>query len=169
MEHVADYMELDQRDFEVNTVDFMTGRNEIHLKDNIVSIGLASSFIEPLESTGIYLIISSLERLVRYIDGEMTEEEYNQHTNDGFDAIINFIAAHYKYSKRDNEYWNHYKNLEIDQYLETDIFPKEAWDYILSGFGLAQAPKSTVNPRDLIKIHKGTQYHEWIKNASNTT
>jgi tryptophan halogenase len=169
VKHVANYMEIPEQDVEVNIVNFLTGRNKVHLKDNIVPIGLASTFIEPLESTGIYLIISSIEKIGQYIDGKITEDEYNKQTNDTFDAIVNFIAAHYKYSTRNNNYWNHYKNLDIDQYKETDIFPQEAWQYILSGFKLTDVPKEEIDPLELIKIHKGTPYHTWIQNASYVT
>jgi tryptophan halogenase len=167
--HVAEYMEMSAKDVEVNIVNFVTGRNKIHLKDNVVPIGLASTFIEPLESTGIYLIVSSIEKIGQYIDGAITEDEYNQQVNNNFDAIVNFIAAHYKYSSRDNEYWNYFKDLKIEQYKETDIFPIEAWQYILSGFDLAEAPKENIDPHELINIHKGTPYHEWIQDESNFT
>lgn len=163
VKHVAEYMDIKETDVEISIVNFLTGRNKVHLKNNVVSVGLASSFIEPLESTGIYLIVSSIERIARYIDGTITEDEYNQQTNEGFDDIVNFIAAHYKYSARDNDYWNHFKNLEIDQYKKTDIFPQEAWQYILSGFDLnVPTPKEELDPQELINIHKGKPYHEWL-------
>lgn len=167
--HVAEYMEIDAKNIEVNIVNFITGRNKVHLKDNVVSIGLASTFIEPLESTGIYLIVNSIEKIGQYIDGIISEDEYNRQVNNNFDAIVNFIAAHYRYSTRDNEYWRHFKDLKIEQYRETDIFPIEAWQYILSGFDLVEAPKENIDPRELINIHKGTPYHEWIQDASNFT
>lgn len=169
VKHVAEYMEIDQADVEVNIVNFLTGRNKVHLNNNVVSIGLASAFIEPLESTGIYLIISSIEKIGQYIDGTITEDDYNKQTNNNFDAIVNFIAAHYKYSTRDNEYWNHFKDLDIEQYKETDIFPQEAWQYILSGFKLTDVPKENIDPHELIRIHKGTPYYKWIQNESNFT
>ena len=167
--HVAEYMNVSTTEIDVTVVDFMTGRNKVHLKDNVAAIGLSSAFIEPLESTGIYLIVSSIERISNYIDGNITEDEYNQQTNEGFDAIVNFIAAHYKYSTRDNEYWNHYKTINIEQYKETDIFPIEAWQYVLSGFGLANEPKEAIDPQELIKIHRGTPYYKWIQDESNFT
>lgn len=167
IEHVADYMEIDKSLVEVTTVNFLTGRNRIHLKDNVVSIGLASTFIEPLESTGIYLIVSSIEKIRNYIDGLITEDDYNLQVNENFDTIVNFIAAHYKYSKRSNDYWNHYKPLEIKTYIETDIFPKEAWNYVLSGFGQCDMPEEKIDPYELINIHKGTPYHIWLENERN--
>ena len=127
IKHVEDYMETTLSPNDVNTVNFITGRNKEHIKDGIASIGLASTFIEPLESTGIYLIINSIEKIGKYIEGLITEEEYNKEVNDNFDTIVNFIAAHYKYSKRSNAYWDHFKDLKLTEYVETDIFPSDAW------------------------------------------
>ena len=166
IDHVTDYMGIPPET--MHRVNFMTGRNKRHLDNNVASIGLASTFIEPLESTGIYLIVSSIEKLTQYIDGEISQDEYNQQVNTNFDAIVNFIAAHYKYSERSNAYWDHYKTLDIEQYRSTDIFPPEAWDYILSGFGLAQEPKEEIDAMELINIHRGTPYYQWIQDAKTT-
>jgi tryptophan halogenase len=161
--HLEEYMECSIDRSVISTVNFITGRNIKHLNGNIVSIGLASTFIEPLESTGIYLIVSSIEKIGKWIDQKITEEQYNTEVNNNFDAIVNFIAAHYKYSQRDNNYWNHFKRLNVEKYVKTDIFPQEAWDYILSGFNLASRPKENIDPQELINIHRGTPYYKWIQ------
>jgi hypothetical protein len=165
--HVKDYMGVEPE--EINVVNFITGRNKVHLKNNVVSIGLASTFIEPLESTGIYLIVNSIEKIAQYIDGTITEEDYNIQVNKNFDAIVNFIAAHYKYSKRSNEYWDHYKTLNLQTYQKTDIFPEEAWHYVLSGFGQAIRPEEKIDPYELINIHRGTPYYQWIQRERNSS
>jgi len=169
IKHVAEYMEIEASDVEVNIVDFITGRNKVHIKDNVVSIGLASTFIEPLESTGIYLIVNSIEKIGQYLDGTLTEDEYNLQVNSNFDIIVNFIAAHYKYSKRSNAYWDHFKSLHLQTYQKTDIFPEEAWHYILSGFGQAIRPEEGKDPLEIINIHRGTPYYEWIQDERNAT
>lgn len=153
---------------QVYKVKFNTGRCKKHLTGNVARLGLASAFIEPLESTGIYLITAGIDKIRAYIDGEINEQEYNDKVNENFDAIVNFIVAHYKYSKRDNEYWNHFKSLPCDRYKTQEIFPTEAWDYILSGFETgAVAPKEDVDPTELIRIHRGTDYQDWLDNARN--
>lgn len=152
----------------IDEVPFRTGRNHVHLKNNVVAVGLASAFIEPLESTGLYLVVSALEKLAKHIDGDMSEEEYNNSVNSDFDTIVEFIVAHYKYSKRGNEYWNHYKTLPNELYRELDIFPKQAWSYVLNGFDKTiELPKEKLDPRELINIHRGTPYYKWIQDASN--
>lgn len=169
VKHVSEYMELDFDPANITTVNFITGRNKIHLKNNAVSIGLASTFIEPLESTGIYLIVNSIEKIKQYIDGALSEDEYNIQVNENFDAIVNFIAAHYKYSSRSNAYWDHYKKLPVENYKETDIFYQEAWQYILSGFDIIEKPKEHIDPQELINIHRGEPYYQWIQDESNFT
>lgn len=164
--HIIDYMGVSPD--KIDTVNFITGRNHVHLKDNVVSIGLASTFIEPLESTGIYLIIASIEKIANYIDGNITQDEYNKSINKTFDGIVNFIVAHYKYSARSNQYWDHYKTLDVVLRQETELFPPQAWDYVLSGFDIGvAAPVEKVNPDDFAKIYKGQAYHKWIHNESN--
>ena len=156
---------------DIDEIPMLTGRNNIHLNDNIVAIGLSSAFIEPLESTGLYLVTSALTKLCKYIDGYISEDEYNTSINNEYDVIVDFIAAHYKFSSRDNDYWNHYKNLDIDINGKIDIFPQEAWDYILSGFlkTVSRPKEKTTNAGalELIKIHNGTPYCKWIKDESN--
>lgn len=158
---------VDEKD--IVEIPMVTGRNIIHLENNVVPIGLASAFIEPLESTGLYLIITQLLALCDYIEGTTTEDDYNQHINDSFDRITNFIAAHYKYSKRSNEYWDFYKTVEVENFKTMDIFPQQAWEYILSGFDVGiKRPQDKTNPHDLIDIHKGVKYQKWLDHERNT-
>lgn len=157
-------------DASIGRVPMITGRNKVHIKDNVVAIGLASAFIEPIESTGLYLVTSALKRLREYIDGNIEQADYNQLTNDEFDSVTNFILAHYKYSNRNSEYWQHYKTVEVEDNKEIDIFPSQAWDYVLSGFrDDVKRPVDKVNPQELINIHRGQLYHEWLSNARNAT
>lgn len=150
-------------------IPMVTGRNIVHLENNVVPIGLASAFIEPLESTGLYLIVNQLQKLKEYIDGTATEADYNNHINESYDSIANFIAAHYKYSKRSNEYWDFYKNVEVEDFKVMDIFPQQAWEYILSGFDVGvERPKDSINPQELIAISRGMKYNKWLDNERNT-
>jgi len=151
----------------IKSLKMVTGRNKIHLKNNIVAMGLASSFIEPLESTGLYLVTSALRKLCDYIDKKITETEYNFFINEEFDTITDFIVEHYKYSKRDNEYWNFYKKVNTKK-RTVNIFPNSGWDTIKSGF-LSEVPRPTepMDSKELIEIHKGKPFHEWILNEEN--
>ena len=147
----------------------VTGRNKIHMKDNVVAMGLASNFIEPLESTGLFLVTGSLDKLCNYIDNKINEDEYNCLVNDQFDTLTDFIVAHYKFSKRSNLYWDHYKTVPIEK-KPIPIFPNSGWDTILSAFlPEVKRPKEPLDPKELINIHKGTLYHKWIQDETNFT
>jgi tryptophan halogenase len=166
IKYIQDKFYIAVKPEQIGSVKMITGRNKVHLRDNVVAIGLASAFIEPIESTGLYLVTSALTRLTKYINGTLTEKEYNQQTNVEFDSVMNFIIAHYKYSKRDNAYWNHYKSVPVEDRKEIDIFPAEAWDYVLAGFrDDVDRPADTINPQELIDIHRGTPYYKWLENV----
>ena len=161
------YIRVDRKD--INEVSMRTGRNKIHLKDNIVAIGLSSAFIEPIESTGLYFVTSALQRLKKYLCEEITAQQYNDQTNNEFDDVVNFIIAHYKYSNRDTPYWNTYKSLEVIDNKEIDIFPSEAWDYVLAGFrDDVVRPKAPMNLKEMVEIQNGIPFHKWLDNERNT-
>lgn len=167
--HIKQKLGIDPDPSQIREVSMITGRNKIHLKDNVVAVGLASGFIEPLESTGLYLTIASVRKLCDYIDGDLSEQEYNDIVNEDFDTVVDFVIAHYKYSKRDNEYWNFCKDIPI-KVKEMDLFPIESWQFILAGFHKNfNSPEFPMDPRELINIHRGTPYYEWINDEKNFT
>ena len=150
----------------IREVEMITGRKEKHiLKENgktIISLGLNSFFIEPLESTGLYMAIYGIKTLDKYLKGEYSEEDYDKSYNHEFDVILDFIVAHYKFSKRDNEYWNKYKNVDIDLYSVNNVFPDKSWYYVLAGFSLSDYnPK--IQHESFSKIKNGKSYHQWLE------
>lgn len=165
IDYVENKMEQKINPNKIVTVKMKTGRNKIHMKDNIVAVGLSSCFIEPLESTGLYITTSSVKRLCRYIDGDITEDDYNNEMNSDYDSLVNFVVAHYKYSNRNNEYWNYYKTVPVEKYRPIEIFPTEAWDFILSGFKQNQNPVALKNIdfKQVINIRKGQAFHNWME------
>jgi tryptophan halogenase len=156
----------------VNTVAMTTGRNKNHIlhTDNktVCSVGLSSCFIEPLEATGLYLTIFGIRLLGQYIEHELTDNVYNETYNNEFDAVLDFVVAHYKYSERDNEYWRHYNNLDIALYKSNGIFPARSWDYIIAGF--KDTPRELkIKAESILKLRKGLPFNEWMKNAGYST
>lgn len=120
---------------------------------------MSSFFIEPLESTGLYLVIYGIRQLDKLLRNEITKEKYNKNYNHEFDIILDFIVAHYKFSNNNNEYWNKYKHIDIQTYRENNIFPNRSWDYLLEGFSQVDF-KPTMDPLSFINIRKGTIYYE---------
>jgi tryptophan halogenase len=138
---------------------------------NCVAVGLASGFIEPLESTGIYLIETSIKLLIDHIGfGRPIDSlvaRYNDLTRETYDDIRDFIVAHYVTSpRRDTPFWRAYtseveisdrlaRHLEIwrhripmgsDIHSPLVLFNNNNYTYILAGMDLL--PRST--PYDAI-------------------
>ena len=147
----------------IREVPMITGRNVKHIiRENgktIIALGLSSFFIEPLESTGLYLVVYGIKTLDKYLKGQVSADYYNYDYNHEFDVILDFIIAHYKYSTYDTDYWNHYKNLDIQTYRENNIFPRRSWDYLLSGFNQVEF-KPKMDPLTFMRVRKGTKYCE---------
>ena len=153
---------------DIKEIKMTTGRNKIHLKDNVVAIGLSSGFIEPLESTGLYLTTSGIKKICQYINKEITEQEYNDRINEEFDIITDFVISHYKWSKRNNEYWSFTKNIPTKTFQPMDLFPIESWQFLLAGLNPDyDPPVYPMDGKELINIHKGTPYYQWLNDVRN--
>ncbi|MBR0552167.1 tryptophan halogenase family protein [Stakelama marina] len=84
---------------------------------NCIAIGLAGGFIEPLESTGIYLVDIALRWLSDLFPDQSTmkvaAQEFNRRMNDCYADIIDFVKLHYCISKRDDtRFWIDNRNQE---------------------------------------------------------
>ena len=113
---------------------FTTGRREQPWQKNCVAIGLASGFIEPLESTSIHLITTALVRLMRLFpftaEFEQQAERYNAESKFEMEEVRNFIILHYHQTFRDDsEFWNYYRTMEIPDDLahRLEIFRKNGY------------------------------------------
>ena len=78
-------------------------------KDNVVRIGLSAGFIEPLESTGLALIMQGAHQLVIALNGAgFTPYDvaiYNALMQNFFEDSIDFIGAHYTLNSRSESFW----------------------------------------------------------------
>ena len=86
------------------------GRRENFWVKNCVSIGLAAGFLEPLESTGLFLIQKGVELLLDYfpdtqLNGALIRQ-YNTQMGAEYDQVRDFIVLHYLLNRRqDSEFW----------------------------------------------------------------
>lgn len=98
------------KDLPARIVPFKVGRREKSWSGNCVAIGLSGGFLEPLESTGLYLIQLAALALSEFFphDGHMDvlAEKFNVIMEDRFTEILKFINLHYCMTKRtDTEFW----------------------------------------------------------------
>jgi len=91
-------------------VPFKVGYRSKSWVKNCIAIGLSAGFIEPLESTGLYLsdlaTVMLTEHFPHHDDMEPLAYRYNRIIADRFHEILDFINLHYCLTRRtDNDYW----------------------------------------------------------------
>lgn len=142
---------------EPNRVRFTTGKRKKIWNHNCVAVGLAAGFLEPLESTSLYLIQSSLIRLIRlFPDGGLDQaniDEFNRQTDFEYERVRDFIILHYKATRRDDTpFWRYCRDMEVPATLQRkmdlfhangrifredeELFSEESWIQVLLGQGV---------------------------------
>jgi len=135
-------------------VKFMTGRRNKAWNKNVVSIGLSSGFLEPLESTSIHLIQMGIGHLLTYFPAtpnDVAESEgYNAAMKQEFEWVRDFIILHYKATERtDTDFWNYVRTMSIPDSLMqrielyknygrvfregNELFAKPSWIQVMHG------------------------------------
>lgn len=98
-------------------VNFMVGRREQPWVANCVAIGLSGGFIEPLESTGLYLSQIASDLLAEHFpstdDMAPFAFRFNRLMANRFYEILDFINMHYCLTRRtDTEFWREIRRPE---------------------------------------------------------
>ncbi len=138
-------------------IHFRTGRARRQWNRNVVAVGLSSGFLEPLESTSIYLIQSAVVRLIHLFPHEgITPEligEYNRQSQIEMELIRDFIILHYHANnRRDSAFWRDLRLMDVPERLarkialfqangtlvqdQYDIFMEPSWVQVLMGQGV---------------------------------
>jgi tryptophan 7-halogenase len=107
---LAAYVNQPVETLETRKLDMRIGYHDQQWRGNTVAIGLSSGFLEPLESTGIYLIEMAnwaiLELVPRYLADARPQASYNRILHNHYNNIADFLKMHYCLSeRRDTAFW----------------------------------------------------------------
>jgi tryptophan halogenase len=111
---------------EPRVIPFTTGRRQKIWHNNCLALGLASGFLEPLESTAIHLVYKTLSRFISYFPDKdfdaHIEQAFNQKINMDYQEIRDFIILHYCTSQRqDTEFWRWCQTMPVPDSLSEKI------------------------------------------------
>ncbi len=141
---------------DANMLRFVTGRRKQAWNKNVLSLGLASGFIEPLESTSIHLIQAGLLKFLSAFPGRRWEpvqvEDYNKRLRLDFERIRDFIVLHYHANQRDEPLWRSRRDMALPDSLTErlalfracgrlsqhpeEMFTATSWQAVLEGQGV---------------------------------
>ncbi len=137
-------------------VPFRSGRRLKAWNKNVVSLGLASGFIEPLESTSIHLGMTAIVRLVELFPFEGIPQSlvdlYNETSRTEMEHVRDFIILHYHANQRDEAMWKQCREMEVPDSLSirlrawrerahawqgaNELFRVDSWTHVMLGQGL---------------------------------
>ncbi len=132
---------------------FTPGRRRKAWSRNVVALGLAAGFLEPLEATGIYLIQRGIAMLLRFFpDRDFAPadvDRYNSTLELEFQRVRDFLLLHYTQTQRSGAFWEHCRSIPLTDTLlekielfrshgrilreEAEIFPVMSWLSVMVG------------------------------------
>ncbi len=145
-------------DAEPRLLRFTTGQRERTWTHNVVALGLAGGFLEPLESTSIHLVQAALTRFLAYFPGtspgqQRLIDQFNREMDAEYVSIRDFLVAHYNLTERDDApFWNYCRTMAVPDSLAAridmfanegllieqpyDLFKETSWFAVLTGQGI---------------------------------
>lgn len=156
---LREYLGDRHQDEPIRTLSFEPGRRQRSWVHNCVAIGLSSNFIEPLESTTIFLIEYALANLVALLpDRDFSparSRRYNSIMQSMYEEIRDFIVLHYVGAKRrDTGFWQDVtqsaripdslrerleffaENPPLGERFQNFVFRERSYACLLDGLGL---------------------------------
>jgi len=154
---------------------FKTGRRKLFWNKNVVALGLASGFLEPLESTSIHLIQTGIEKLLKLFPDQSFRRQdidlYNQITALEYEQARDLIVFHYLANGRsDTEFWRACRAMKPPTTLsarielfegygrvfrrDDDLFSEVSWTAVFEGQNVHPAkpdPLTLGTPLDRIE------------------
>lgn len=160
-------------DLSVRKIKIRGGHRETFWKNNVVAVGLAAGFLEPLEASAIVLIELSAKLIAEQLPAtrgvmDIVARRFNDVTAYRWGRIIDFLKLHYVLTKRtDSDFWidnvapssiperlqnlltlwQHHSPWFFDEFdrLE-EVFPAASYQYVLYGMGF----RTEVASEDLV-------------------
>jgi tryptophan halogenase len=132
---------------------FTTGRRRKAWNKNCVSLGLASGFLEPLESTSIHLVQRGIAMLLKFFPSRDFEQadidRYNKILEFEFGRVRDFLLMHYTHTERQGAFWEHCRHIPLTDGLQekidlfrshgrilredNELFPVQSWLFVMMG------------------------------------
>jgi tryptophan halogenase len=152
---------------------FTAGKRRQAWNRNVIAMGLASGFLEPLESTSIHLIQSAISRLLQLLPGRTVADadrrEYNRQTDFEMERIRDFLILHYTLNDRPEPFWQACRDMALPDTLarklelfaangritreHEELFTEVGWLQVLIGQGAEPAGHhpiaDTIDPDEL--------------------
>ena len=105
---------------------FTAGRRTAGWVGNVVAIGLSSGFLEPLESTSLYLVQAAITQLIeRFPDSRPAAADraaFNAAIDAEYDRVRDFLILHYHATTRaDSAFWNDVRTMAVPDSLRDRI------------------------------------------------
>ncbi len=142
---------------EPRKIRFKTGCRENLWRKNCIAIGLSAGFLEPLESTSLFLIQQGISRFISLFPtsgvSDVVRNEYNIQMRKEFHQVRDFIILHYVATQRDDSpFWNYCRTMSIPDSLkrkmelfteagrifryDDELFSKPSWIAVCVGQNL---------------------------------
>jgi tryptophan 7-halogenase len=136
---------------------FKAGHRKKAWIKNVVALGLAGGFLEPLESTSIHMVQSGIARLMTLFPSRRFDaleiERYNDLTEQEYVDIRDFLILHYNAVERDDsEFWNYCRTMSVPDALtykiemfrrngrvlreHNELFTETSWLAVMVGQGI---------------------------------
>ena len=135
---------------------FKTGKRKQAWNKNVLALGLAAGFMEPLESTSIHLVQTTLARLLTHFPdkrfAQADIDAVNERTNLEYERVRDFLVLHYCLTRRDDTaFWRHCQTIDRPAHLQrkldqfqglgrifeapNDLFSVASWLAVMYGQG----------------------------------
>lgn len=161
MQALGNYVGSRFKDLSTRKIAIRSGHRQQFWKNNVVAVGLAAGFLEPLEASALVLVELSAAMIAEQLPAnravmDLLAKRFNQTFLYRWDRIIDFLKLHYILTKRtDNGFWidncdpatipdslrellqlwRYHPPFDHDFSSNNEVFPAASYQYVLYGMG----------------------------------